>query len=86
METVYFSEKNIKSNEIKYLIIPSVLRGVGNGIIGFIVSIGIRGGIFNTGTATGLTVITSVSAVLGNFVYLILEKRVNNNKTNKNIK
>ena len=61
-------------------IIPVILRGIGQGIIGLIVSIGIRDKILNTQTATWLTIITSVAAVAGNFTYLLIERRINHRK------
>ena len=56
-------------------ILPTVLRGVGLGIIGLTVSIGVRDKILTTETATGLTIMTSVSTVVGSLVYFFVEKR-----------
>lgn len=57
-------------------IAPTVLRGVGIGIVGLIAAIGFRDGVLNTETATYLTVFTSLSAMAGNFAYLFLDRKV----------
>ena len=61
-------------------ILPTILRGSGMGIIGLIVSIGMRDEILSTETATWFTIISSVATVFGNFLYLLIEKWFNHRK------
>ena len=75
------SLKDFFSQPVFYkTILPTILRGVGIGIVGLIVSIGMRDEILSTETATWLTIITSVAAVVGNMFYFLIERKIKHRK------
>ena len=57
-------------------VIPTVLRGIGTGIIGLIAAIGLRDNILNTKSATYITVFTSLSSMAGYFIYMVMDRHV----------
>ena len=57
-------------------IIPVILRGVGAGTIGLIVSIGTRDGLLTTQTSTYTTIVTSVATIAGYLVYIFIERHI----------
>ena len=62
-------------------IIPTVLRGVGMGIFGLIVAIGVRDGFLDTEKATIITIFTSLSTIIGYWIYIIIDKRLKHKHT-----